>query len=288
MILEARPEDFLHLLLPAQEMGDHPRVLFMTRHAHGQGLGAAHDQERIERREDRALGVLHELQPLGVVGLSADRDPADAVGMAVQELGGGMHHDVRAEAQGPLEEGTHEGVVDHHPRALAARDGGESADVADLHHGIARRLHPQKGEVSRGLFESRGIGQVDKVESHAVRRYELGEEAMGAAVDVVAHDHALSGLHERQNRVAGGEAGSEADPVDSALKGGEVGFEGEAGGILGAPVFEALVFVDAFLHVGGGEVERCDDGAGGGVWMLTGVDAVGGETHGERDLFCKD
>ena len=59
----------------------------MTRHAHGQGLGAAHDQERIEGREVGALGVLDVLEPLRVGSALADRDPADAVGVAVQEFG---------------------------------------------------------------------------------------------------------------------------------------------------------------------------------------------------------
>ena len=45
-------------------------------------------------------------------------------------------------------------------------------------------------------------------------------------------------------------------------------------------VLEALVLVDPLLHVGGGEVERRDHGTRGGIRMLSGVDAVGGETHG--------
>ena len=47
----------------------------------------------------RARGVLHVLQPLGVLLALDHRHAAYAVGVPVQELGGGVHHDVGARAR---------------------------------------------------------------------------------------------------------------------------------------------------------------------------------------------
>ena len=58
---------------------------------------------------------------------------------------------------------------------------------------------------------------------------------------------------------------------------GDVGFDRGARRVLRAGVFVALVLAQGFLHVGGGLIDRGDDGAGRRVGLLAGVDADGVE-----------
>ena len=85
----------------------------------GQRLGAAQDQPRIHRPEDRAGGVLHELHPVHVVLVLEDDDAADAVAVAVEELRRAVQHDVGAERQRPLDVRARKRVVDDDADVLA-------------------------------------------------------------------------------------------------------------------------------------------------------------------------
>ena len=92
----------------------------MLRHAHGERLRAAQHEPRIERAEDRAGGVLDELQPLDVVVAHRDDDAADAVAVAVQVLRRAVDDQVGAERDRPLHARARERVVDDEPRAVRA------------------------------------------------------------------------------------------------------------------------------------------------------------------------
>ena len=107
--------------------------------------------------------------------------------------------------------------------------------------------------------EARGIhvGEVEaELAAHAL------EETERAAVGVVADDEMVAGFEPRQDGVDGGHARGEGKRGRAALDRCEVGFERHAGGVLGAAVFESLVLAESLLHVGGGLIDRRDDGAG--------------------------
>jgi hypothetical protein len=72
------------LWLRAQEFREREAVGIVRLHPDGQRLGAAQDEERVERTENRALGVLHEPEPLDVVVAHGDDDAADAVAVTVE------------------------------------------------------------------------------------------------------------------------------------------------------------------------------------------------------------
>ena len=63
----------------------------------------------------------------------------------------------------------------------------------------------------------------------------------------------------------------------STFDGRDVELEGEPGRVLRARVLVALVATELLLHVGRRLEDRRDDGAGGWIWFLTGMDTDGRE-----------
>ena len=66
---------------------------------------------------------------------------------------------------------------------------------------------------------------VDEGELHAEALEDLGEDPVGAAVEVVAGDDVVAGVQRLDDRRSGGHAGSEAQTVLGAFQGGQVGFK---------------------------------------------------------------
>ena len=133
-----------------------------------------------------------------------------------------------------------------------------------------------------------GDGRLDQVELRGIDVGEVEpelaadplEETERAAVGVVADDEVIAGFEPGQDRVDRGHARGEGERGRAALDGGEVGLERHARGILRAAVFEALVLAESLLHVGGGLIDRRDDGAGGRIGCLAGVNADRAEACG--------
>ena len=72
-----------------------------------------------------------------------DDDAADAVAVAVQELGRAVQHDVGAERERLLHVGAGERVVDDHAHAVAVGDLAGRRDVGDAQHRVGGRLDEQ-------------------------------------------------------------------------------------------------------------------------------------------------
>ena len=270
--------DARHLGMVGQERRDALGVGVVALHADGQRLGAAQHQPRVHRPQDAALGVLHELQPLGVVVAHAHDDAAHAVAVAVQELGGAVQDEVGAELDRPLRVGARERVVHHHGDAAvvcALRNGGQ---VGDAEHRVRRRLHEQ--HLGVGLEGGGGGVEVRRIDiaevEPALAQHPL-EEPVGAAVGVVGHHHVVAGLQQRHHGPRGGQARRERERRLAALHGGDVALERRARGVVRAPVLVALVNPEAVLHVGRGLIDRGDNGAGRRVRLLPRMDAHGVE-----------
>ena len=76
----------------------------------------------------------------GVLRLCPDKYTAETIGVPVQELGGGVHHNVRPKCQWLLQRGREERVVNTYLNATCVTDLSDSADVSHSHHGIRGRL----------------------------------------------------------------------------------------------------------------------------------------------------
>ena len=114
----------LHLGMLLEIARDCHAVGIVLGHAHGQRLDAARDEEAIHGREARAGGALQEIDLLRVGRAREDHGAAEGVAMAIEILGHGVHHDVRAELDGALQIGAEEGVVHGDGDAALVGDGG--------------------------------------------------------------------------------------------------------------------------------------------------------------------
>ena len=126
---------------------------------------------------------------------------ADHVGMAVQVLGGRMHDEVETQLDGALHPGRGEGVVAACDQAMALADFGDRLQVDQLEQGVGRRLQPdQLGLRQHRRFHGLGVGHVDEAEAQTggLAAHVL-EQAVAAAVEIVAADHVAAALQQVQD-----------------------------------------------------------------------------------------
>ncbi|MET3800160.1 hypothetical protein ABID70_000115 [Clavibacter michiganensis] len=273
-----------------QERGDLLGVRGVALDADGEGLDPARGEPRVHGAGDGADGELEEADLLGERVVVEDHGAAEHVGVPAEVLGRGVHDDVGAERERLLEVRRGEGVVDDDRGAGRVAEVGERADVADLHQRVARRLDPQ--DLRRARSEDpldRGeVAHVDGLDDDAPVAEHAREEAVGAAVHVVAQHDAVARAGDRaQQGVLGGEPGGERERVLPPLERREQLLQPGARRV-GAPrvLVAAAEPADAVLHEGAREVQRRDDGARGGIRVLAGVDRAGVEVvlvaHGAR------
>ncbi len=169
------------------------------------------------------------------------------------------------------------------PRPVRERRGGRQ--VGEAQHRVGRRLEEQHPRL-RG---ERGVDQVepprvDVGEVQVVSPQHPLEQPERAAVGVVGHHDVVARLEARGDGADGGHAGGKREAGAPGLEGGDVGLERRARRVLRARVFVALVLAERILDVGRRLVDRRDDGAGGRVGLLPGVDAERGEVRGSVEF----
>ena len=89
--------------------------------------------------------------------LAAQDRAAQGAALAVDVLGRGVHDDVGAELERPLQHRRGEGVVEHDLGAGLVREVAHRLDVDDVEHRVGRR------------FEQHGLAGVDSAFSHCAR-----------------------------------------------------------------------------------------------------------------------
>ena len=105
-----------------QELGHFAAIAIMLQHTNGKRLGFAQHQPALEWRENRARCLLYETKLLSLLLARADNHSAQAVAMAVEELGGRVDDHVGAECNRLLKIRRHESVVHHELDFLVAAD----------------------------------------------------------------------------------------------------------------------------------------------------------------------
>ena len=242
-------------------------------HAHAERLDAAKHEEAVHGAGDGADGVLQKVELLGEAVVARYGNAADHVGVAVDELGRGVNDDVGAVVERRLKDGRHEGVVHHHERTGRVGNLSECGDIDQLQHGIGRRLEPEHLRVGPQVLPKRGgVREVSEGELHAEAGEHLGEEPVGAAVEVVAGHHMVAGAEEVEDGVGGRAARGKGDAMLAVLDRSDAGLKRVTGRVLRPRVLVALVDAGARLHIGRGLEDGRHNGAGGGVGLLAGVD----------------
>lgn len=248
--------------------------------ADGEGFDAALHEPRVVRGEDGAEAVLDGAEVAAEVGVARHGEAGDDVAVAAEELGGAVDDEVEAEFEGALQVGGHEGVVGDGEQAVGAGDLGHGAEVGDLEEGVGGGLDEEAARGGGdGAADGVGVGAVGEgdVEFPAVE--EVGEDAVGAAVDVAADDEVVAGLEEEERGGGGGHAGGEGEAACAAFELGDGVFEGFAGGVVAAGVVVGPEVFGVGLVEGGGLIDRDGGGAGVGVAVAPGVDDVGFVRH---------
>src|SRR5690606_605264 len=120
------------------------------------------------------------------------------------------------------------------------------------------------------------VGEVHRVDLQAGWGVDPLGEADRAAVRVVGDDDVAVGGGEAQERVLGGQARREGEPVAGALEHREMGLERLPGGVAAAGVLEAARLAGGLLAERGGQRDRGHHRPGVGVGRAGAVHGAGG------------
>ena len=161
-------------------------------------------ESRRPRRPDKADAVIAGigLRQRGKAAAGFPVEPAalhnhPAQGSAVpsDELGGGMHHDVRTVLDGTHQIRRCKGIVHCQGNSVGMGDFGQSGYVRHLGVGIAQGLRKQQfcivPDSRLHLFK---IKRIHEGSAHAIGRQGVGQQIVGAAVDVFGRHHMIPRL----------------------------------------------------------------------------------------------
>src|SRR5215472_13890996 len=105
----------------------------MSLHAKRQGFQAAQNKKTIEGTGNRADRILQESNLIGqFLIFSNNNDATDQIGMPVQILRGGMHHDIEPRFNRSLDPWSSERVIANRNQFSFARDLGDRLKIDQL------------------------------------------------------------------------------------------------------------------------------------------------------------
>ena len=192
----------------------------MLAHAQVQRLEPFQQHPGIERAE-RGAGVLEvRLQHVCVQRPVAQDRAAEAAALPVDVLGRGVHHQIGAELERPLQDRRREHVVDDHPGAGPMRQLGDGGDVDQLERRIARGFEQDEArrrrQRRRPLVE---IGAVDQRHLDPEAGQDLAQDVAAGAEQQARCDHAIAGAQlAHQRGVHRGHAGGGGGRLLGALE----------------------------------------------------------------------
>ncbi len=169
---------------------------------------------------------------------AVDDHAADGSAVAADELGGGVHHDVRAMLDRPAEVGGREGVVNHQRHVGIMGDLGHCFDIEHVHARIADGLGVEEPRLRCNRFAE--ILRLIRVDEDGVDTEPAEADVelrVGAAVERAGGDDLVARAEQAGDRqelrglsAGGGEAG------DTAFERGHALFENARGRIHDAGV----------------------------------------------------
>ena len=214
--------DASHAVLLVQHAREQARRLPVLAHPHLQGAQAAQGQEAVEGRAGSADTVGPPGQLLGELRGGGHEGAAHHVTVAIDVLGGGMHHDVGTERDGLLQCRREKRVVDRVQGAAFPGKRRDLCDIDDSEQRIRRRLGEDQPRFERtGTRECRIVGLVDEQHLEVTLAPKCLVEPVGAAVAVVRHDQQLARLQQLHQHVQRGHPRPRYHRPGAALERGE-------------------------------------------------------------------
>ena len=201
MVGVAHVEHVRDVRVRLQCLGDALRVALLLAQAHAQRFQAAQHQPAVERVKLVALahgGVEQRLQQRVV---AQDQKARQHVVMAAQVFRTAVNDHVSAQFKRLLEIHGQEGVVHREHGAVRVGRLAHGGDVGHLHGGVRGRFQKHQARVRLERCRQHvGVGQVHVIEFEAVLRVDVAEQAIRAAVQVVAYQHVVAGAQKLQQR----------------------------------------------------------------------------------------
>ena len=302
MVDQAGIVDLLHGGVVIQELCNGLGVGAVLLHTDLQGLQAAEDQEGAEGIHHCAGHILQAEHTYLIAEFGGAHHKArDHVAVAVQVLGGGVHHHVCAQLQRPLEVRGSEGVVadDLDVLVVAVGQCRHGRDVRDLQVGVGGRLQIHRAGVGlQRLAHGIQVGGVHKADLHAVAGHAVVQKGEGAAIQgAVGHDMLAGAGYGPQRGGDGTHAGGGGHAGLTAFQGSDLGLQHRGGGVGQAGVDIARFFtgeaapalLTAVKYEGGGLENRGGQCAVLGVLHVSGVNGFCTEAailvqHGSSSL----
>src|SRR5690606_21055481 len=295
-------------------------IVAVTLHPERQGFKPREDEEGVERRNRRTqvaqakyaccdgegeiaeglvkdhaaivrprLGQKRNLARLRPVEVAAvNKDAADGIAMAADELGKRMDDYVCAMLYRADEVGRSKRVVHNQRQAMFARHFGNPGDIHEFAAGVGQALYVKRlGPVVDQLFETRRVVDIGPAHLPAEVQERLAELVDRAAVELAGGNEIVTRLHKRVERKqmrrlpgCGGECRR------TALERGDALLQNRLGGVHDASVdiAERLqaeqrgCVVGAVEHEGGGLIDRRGTRAGSGIWLGSRMDRKRVET----------
>ena len=231
-------------------------------------------------RPDEDLELLRLRAPVEVAGI--DHDAADRGAVAADELRQRVDDDVDALIEEPRADRRRDRVVNDQRHADAVGGLGPSWNVEHVEARVADRLAEDGLRSLVGCCCYRGrVTGVDPANFDPVLRQRVGEQVVGAAVDLANGDDVVAGLGDVEDRVGDGSlAGCDCDGADAAFEVGQALFEHArsrvhdprvdvAGNCQREEIGRVLGVIE---DVGGRLVDRDGARVGRRIWLLASVE----------------
>ena len=194
--------------------------------------------------------------------------------MAADVLGQRVDHDIGAVIEGAAQHWRGDGVVDDQRHAMLVGDLGQTLEIDD----VAGRIADGLAEDGAGLVIDQRLEAGEIIEGrHAhldpLTRQAMGEQVVGAAIQLAGADDVVADLHQRLDGIGDRRhAGSHRQRRDTALDGGHALLQHVIGRVHDAGVDvarhleieEVRAVLGIIEGVGGGLVDRHRRRLGGG------------------------
>ncbi len=209
---QSRVEDGLQRGMAAEMGGDSQCAVGRAVHPQEQSAHAPLQQPGLERAEHGAGVAPPGTDPLPErVAAGGQHRAGQHVAVAVQVLGGRVHHQVRAELQRPGQHRCRHRVVDRDPYPGGVGQLADGREVGDLPHRVGRCLRPQQpgtARPDRGLHGGQ-VGGVGELHVQAPGEAELGQPLPHPPVQDPGDQHVIAGEQRLEDRGGCGHARGE-------------------------------------------------------------------------------
>src|SRR5690625_3626914 len=179
VVRQAGIKHALHRRVVVQPAGQCQRVVAVRLHAQPQGFEPFQEHPGIERAH---AGATAADKPQDIVHLlgATHHHTTQTTALAVEVLGRGMHHNVRAQVERALQRRRAETVIHHQQRVLGMSQLCQGLDVRHFAQRVGRRLYEQQARPGGdGRAPGVEIAQVDKGGIDAELLHELVEQNSG-------------------------------------------------------------------------------------------------------------